>query len=293
MLALSLETTLNPDLASQVDVTILNVPAEFRVEVTSYTNSPIAPGALWNAAIELMFRVTDFPLTQTWLSRAFPWTGGITRFQLKHNSFGKDPSHLTTQHIIWGLNHLMLSMVLSGKYCQTVAILRWEGQALGAIQVVLRQAEMEGSNPPAISENGTVSSAFGDVSLNPGVSHFFDRDVSIQVVYGGKPIDKYLIHLTALRAMGDAALQGLDTEAAAAQSTGIQEVKWKLLRVKAVGSDTPMLRAGHSRIAVLRTLAQMAKDERWVDIRVAVNIEGNRCAIGGFNQGMNRGVETE
>ncbi|KAL8768078.1 MAG: hypothetical protein Q9209_005621 [Squamulea sp. 1 TL-2023] len=282
----------NSNPTSHVDVTSLNIPAAFKVEVTSYTNTPIAPEILWKAAIDLMFRVTDFPLTQTWLSKAFPWTGGVTRFQLKHNSFGKDPSHLTTQHIVWGLNHLMLSMILSGKYCQTVAILRWEGQALGAIQVVLWQAETEGSNRPASLGNETASLAFDDGSLNPEVSHFFDRDVSVKAAYGDKPIDKYLIYLTALRAMGDAALQGLDTETVAAYTTGIQEVTWKLLRVKAVGSDVPVFRAGHSRIAVIRTLAQMAKDERWVEIHVSVNIEGNRCAIGGFNLGKNREMET-
>lgn len=74
-----------------------------------------------------MYDVTGFPLSHPWLSR--DWTTGAggapegadLGFHVEPKDFGgKEPSKLSTQYFIWGLNHLLLAMYLSGQFCQTV-----------------------------------------------------------------------------------------------------------------------------------------------------------------------------
>ncbi|KAL9011492.1 MAG: hypothetical protein Q9173_003673 [Seirophora scorigena] len=267
---------------SQAESSSLNagVPSAFKVDVTSNPDTPIDPEEIWRTAIEMMFQVTDFAMTVTWLEELFPSPVGNSGIYLSHNSFGKDPSRLTSQHIIWGLNHLMLSMLLSKKYCETVATLKWEGVPIGALHVTpVPQLELDGR----VETNQTASTALDHTKQ--GLSHFFDRDVSIRgVVYSTKHVEKHLIYLTAIRAMGDAAEKGLDTPVPKMLTMGIQRVSWKLK--PAVESTTWQLKAGYSRIAIFRTLAKMVHDKRFTEIYVIMDLAGDDVAIGGFNQGL-------
>lgn len=266
----------------QADTTSLNagVPSAFKVDVTSNSNTPIDPEEVWRTAIEMMFQVTDFAMGDTWLDKFFPSPIGNSGIYLIHNSFGKDPSRLTSQHIIWGMNHLMLSMLLSKKYCETVATVKWGGVPIGALHVApVRQLELV----PHVETNRTAPMALDHTK--EGLSHFFDRDVSIRgVVYSTKPVEEHLIYLTAIRAMGDAAEKGLDTPVPKMLTMGIQRVSWKLKH--AVESRVGELKAGYSRIAVFRTLAKMVHDKRFMEIYVIMDLAGDDVAIGGFNQGL-------
>lgn len=267
---------------SQANTSSLNVgvPSAFKVDVNSNTNAPIDPEEIWRAAIEMMFQVTDFAMADTWLDKYFASPIGDSGIYLVHNSFGKDPSRLTSQHIIWGLNHLMLSMLLSKKYCETVATMRWEGVSLGALHVApVRRLELAGH----VGTNQNASKALDH--MKGGFSHFFDRDVSIRgVVYSTKPVEEHLIYLTAIRAMGDAAEKGLDTPVPRMLTMGTQRVSWKLKH--AVQSQVWQLKAGHSRIAVFRVLAKMVYDKNFVEIYVIMDLAGHDVAVGGFNQGL-------
>ena len=118
-----------------------------------------------------------------------------------------------------------------------------------------------------------------------GLSHFFDRDVSLRgVVYSTKPVEEYLIYLTAIRAMGDAAEAGLDTPVPQMLTMGVQRVSWKLKH--ATESRAGILRAGYSRVAIFRTLAKMIYDRKFFEIYVIMDLAGDDVAVGGFNQGL-------
>lgn len=250
------------------------------MDVQPDTSIPIDSEKIWRAAIFMMFSVTDYPLERTWLGRSFPSPLGDTEIRLQTNSVGKDPSHLTTQHIIWGLNRLMLSMKLSKEYCQTEAKIEFEGVLIGAI-VVAHQKSWKSA--PDTKDDKPASIALNRAESR--LSHFFDRDVNVGVAYGDKEIDKDLIYLTAIKAMGNAAENGLDTPVPFVVTTGIQRVTWKLLRIRSVGSQVPDFKAGHSRMAVYRTLSKLIYDQKFMEIYVVLDIVGTKCALGGFDQG--------
>ncbi|KAL8782194.1 MAG: hypothetical protein Q9213_005596 [Squamulea squamosa] len=255
---------------SQANTSDLNagIPPAFKVEITSNTNLPINPEDIWRAGIDMMFRVTDFAITDTWLDIIFPSPTGNSAILLETGSTGKEPSRLTSQHVIWGLNHLMLSMLVSKKYCQTAAVLKWEGVRIGILQTATRQ-RLESASDSA-SDRTTE------------LSHFFDKDVSIRgVVYGQTPIEKYLIYLTAIKAMGEAAQKGLDTPVPAMFTTGIQLVSWSLIHQ----AGSRGLKAGHSRITVYTTLAKMVGDNKFSEIYIVLDVLGEKFAIGRFGQG--------
>ncbi|KAL8981470.1 MAG: hypothetical protein Q9205_003761, partial [Flavoplaca limonia] len=256
------------------------VPSAFKVDVASNTNVPVSPDEIWRAALDMMFYITDFPMPNRWHDNSFDSPIGQATIYLTHTSFGKDPSRLTTQHIIWGLNHLMLSMILSRKYCQTTATLRWEGVPIGALRV---EPQKQSELARGVQTNRTQIRA-SDPQVKE-LSHFFDRDVSLRgVVYSTKPVEEYLIYLTAIRAMGDAAEAGLDTTVPQMLTMGIQRVSWKLKH--ATESRAGILRAGYSRVAIFRTLAKMIYDRKFFEIYVIIDLAGDDVAVGGFNQGL-------
>ncbi|KAI4145348.1 MAG: hypothetical protein L6R39_003829 [Caloplaca ligustica] len=263
---------------SQANATDLHVPPSFKVDIAPDVNSPVDVEEAYRTAVDMMFVVSDYALSQTWLDRAFTSPIGDARIIVAHaSSSGKDPSRLTTQHVIWGLNHLMLSMTLSRRYCRTVATLKWDDVTIGTIKIVAHKLELDSSSFSSALQLGN------NITPDPRLTHFFDRDVTIQVAYGRKPIDRKVIYLTAIRAMGDAAEKGLDTPCRGMLTTGIQQVTWKLLREP--GSQVPILRAGHSRIAVFSTLGRMLLDQRFQEIHLVMKVEGDQTAVGGFHQG--------
>ncbi|KAL8770503.1 MAG: hypothetical protein Q9209_003758 [Squamulea sp. 1 TL-2023] len=255
---------------SQANSSNLNagVPPAFKVDITSNTDVPINPEEIWRASLNMMFRVTDFALTDTWLDKTFPSPIGSSAILLTSGSTGKEPSRLTSQHVIWGLNHLMLSMLLSKKYCQTAAVLKWEGVRIGILEIAARQ-RLE-----LVSDSGS--------DRTTRLSHFFDKDISLRdIVYGQTPIERYLVYLTAIRAMGEAAQKGLDTPVPAMFTRGIQLVSWSLIHQ----AGSPGLKAGHSRITVYTALANMVRDNRFSEMYLVLDVRGEKFAIGRFGQG--------
>ncbi|KAL8725807.1 MAG: hypothetical protein Q9166_007138 [cf. Caloplaca sp. 2 TL-2023] len=272
---------------SQANTTNLNVPSAFKVDIVPNIDISMSPVEIYLAATNMMFDVTDYPLTQTWLDKSFPSPLGSSVIHLTHNAIGKDPSYLTSQHVIWGLNHVLLSMTLSRKYCQTVAYLKWEGQPLGEIKITRQRPRL--STAPK-STNNTALVTLDDPNSS-ALTHFFDRDVAIEIVYGDKPINEHLIYLTAIKAMGEAAEKGLDTPVPGIITTSIRRVSWKLLRE--VRPQTPVLKAGHSRMAAYRTLSKMQRDKKFQEIYAMMSIAGVECAIGGFDQGVSGTAASE
>lgn len=226
-----------------------------------------------------MYDVTGFSLAHPWLARGWSSTVGTSDIHLEHKDFGgKDPSHLYTQYVIWGLNHLMLSMYLSGQYCQSIAVLKWRGAQVGAIYVAKRAALGLNQNiqnqtdilqTDRLPERGSV----GD-----------DEDVEVSIMYqGSTPIDRQLIYLTATKAMGEAAEIGLNRPVQSLFTQGIRQVSWKL--VSGTKAFTGVLKPSHSRIAVIKTLAVMLEDHKFQKTMVWVKVDGRNTAVGGFTQG--------
>ncbi|KAL8932551.1 MAG: hypothetical protein Q9216_006787, partial [Gyalolechia sp. 2 TL-2023] len=256
----------------------LNRPANFKVEVVPKVNIPIDPEELYRTAVDMMFVVSDHALTQTWLERTFSSPIGPAGIYVTQTATGKDPSRLNTQHIIWGLNHVMLAVTLSKKYCQTTATIKLDGFAIGAIEIVPRRRRI------ALQETGDENEPLQNVNFGQGLSHYFDREVTIQVAYGQRVIDRKLIYLTGIKAMGDAAEKGLDTPCEGMLSIGIQQVTWNLVREG--GSHVPIFKAGHSRVAAFSTLGKLVHDNRFQAINTFMKIEGDLTAVGGFHQGL-------
>ncbi|KAL9003652.1 MAG: hypothetical protein Q9188_003496 [Gyalolechia gomerana] len=226
----------------------------------------------------MMFVVSDYSLTQTWLERVFVSPIGPAGIYLMQTSVGKEPSRLSTQHVVWGLNHVMLAITLSRKYCETTATLKWDGVMIGAIEIVPRR------RPIAVLSAGNQAESLQGDDPESQLSHFFDKEVTIQVAYGEKPVDRKLIYLTGIRAMGDAAEKGLDTPCEGMLTSSIKQVTWKLIRE--AGSQVPVFKAGHSRIAAFSTLGKLVNDNRFQEIHTFMKIEGDLTAVGGFHQGL-------
>ena len=168
-------------------------------------------------------------------------------------------------------------MTVSGKYCETMAVMKWEGAEIGYLRVV--------ENPPgskAMMQGNQTATILQLASSDNAPPLTVERDVKVTVAFGTRPIDRNLIWLTAIRAMGDAAEKGLEVPVPSITTTGIRQTSWTLRRLD--GFAVPVLRPGHSRIAIASTLAKMFKEQRFREVTVGVNVDGIRTAVGGFRQ---------
>ena len=260
---------------SQFNSSSVNFSESLKVEIHPKIDIPIDSEEIYRAAIDMMFQVSDIPTTHTLPNRDFLSPIGPSRIMLRHIAIGKEPSVLTTHTVIWGLNHLILSMTLTKKFCQTLAIVKWEGEEIGSLEVVPRRT-LSSIHVPA---NATAVQQLSDGS-SLSLGHFFDRLVTIETEWGKKPVDKHLLYLTGIRAMGDAAEMGLNYECPGIVSTGIQKMRWSLVREP--GSHVPIFKAGYSRAAVYDALQRIIRAQRFDEFFVILKFAGELTAVGGF-----------
>ncbi|KAL8683463.1 MAG: hypothetical protein Q9186_000618 [Xanthomendoza sp. 1 TL-2023] len=255
----------------------LGIPTAFRVELDPDLKKPIDSEEIFRAAADMMFQVTDFPLSHTWLNRDWQSPVGDSGIFIRHNAYGKDPSRLSTQFIIWGLNHILLSMALrEDRYCQTTALLKWNGNPVGSIHV---SRQMLPGKPWSRLQNSNTLATFGP--RVPGPLKFTDFEIRLQ--FGDQSIPKKLLYLTTIKAMGEACEKGLSTLVRAMNTNGLQQVTWKLIPWSQLSSAN--IEAGYSRMAAIKTLASMLLEQEFKEAVVWVKVDGRAAAFGGFTQG--------
>ncbi|KAL8773534.1 MAG: hypothetical protein Q9209_001639 [Squamulea sp. 1 TL-2023] len=253
-----------------------NVPAAFKVELTHDPTLPIPAEEIFRPALKMMYRVTGLPLSQLWYDDNWPSPLGPSAIYVKHNTFGKEPSRLRSQYLIWGMNHLLISMQLTNRYCQTVAVLKWEGNTVGSIHVLK-------SPPPGSIRSGRNTSDIVDFGPG-GPKAQLGSGIDMNMYYGERAVDKNLLYLTCIKAMGEAAEAGLQRMVAGLYTLGLQQTAWKLL------GDKRQIEAGFSREAAVLAVGRMIHDNKWCEVYVWVKIRETVVAVGGYTQGFQKSL---
>ena len=244
---------------------------------------PISSEEIYRSAVSMMFDVSAIALDHTWVDRDWSSVQGSSGIYLKYKDFGgKDASHLLTRYVIWGLNHLILSITLSGTYCQNVAILKWQGVVVGTIYIAEKKSFSSKWDTMQQNQSDPLQRM---IELDPGsVPVGNNDDVGVTLSFSGStPIERKLIYSTAIKAMGEAAETGLNRAVQDMKTTGLQRVTWKLISGMTAFAGT--LRPAHSRIAVLKTVAAMIREGRFQKVHAWVKVNGINTAAGGFSQG--------
>ncbi|KAI4188967.1 MAG: hypothetical protein L6R41_001776 [Letrouitia leprolyta] len=260
---------------SQPNLNNLHIPAAFKVDLEPEPNIPIDGDDINRVAFEMMFTVSGQPITHVWLDQDWYYPYRSSGISIRHVGYGKDPSRLSTQYIIWGLNHVLLSMKLLNRYCQTTAILKWNGDVVGSI-LLLKATPVDGSNRRLQNQSILIPPSQDSSSLSLEF-----QSLNIVLKYGAKQIEKKLLYLTAIKAMGEACERGLESHVPGMMTTGLQKVQWKLLNPS---REVRTIEVGYSRLAAAKSLARMSLDDTFSEVLVLVNVDGARAAVGGFTQ---------
>ncbi|KAL9031468.1 MAG: hypothetical protein Q9196_000490 [Gyalolechia fulgens] len=146
-------------------------------------------------------------------------------------------------------------MYLSQRYCQIIAELKRQGVSVGAIRVTKQATRDLSLDIP----DGTDAEGLAWKQIFASVGAGEDVDVSIGYL-SSRAIDRYLIFLTTIKAVGEAAEWGLDRHVQSIETQGIRQVFWKL--VGGTLAFTGVLKPGHSRIAIVKTLGTMIEDRK-------------------------------
>lgn len=158
-----------------------------------------------------------------------------------------------------------------------MAILKYDGEEIGSIEAVPRSMPLPVHDPAA---NTTKSQQLPRNASSRNLTHPFDRLVTIKSEFGKKPIDKHLIYLTGIKAMGDAAEMGLDHICPGIVTAGLRQTKWSLIREPGMGS--PVFKAGYSRVAVYDALRRVVREQRFDELFVIMSFAGDVAAVGGL-----------
>lgn len=221
-----------------------------------------------------MWDITNEPLDEPWLDRGWMFPSTYFEISLKHHPTGaKDPSLLTTRHLIWGLSHVVLSMTVSHSFCASVATLKWRGVLLGSISVSKVQPTDAVTKHTDTRELAKLGSDDND-RYAVSVYASYNREI---------PIDRNIVLFTSIKAIGEAAEKGFDTPLVSITTLGLRQIFWKL--IGGSGLSQGVLLAGYSRNAVVQVVSQMLASQSFYKAYVWVKKEELSIAVGGFTRG--------
>ena len=285
LLAFSSASALGLEVPTSLDGqfnTTLNVPAAFKVSISSDTAHPIDSTAFYMNGIELLYQLSAYNRATTWGRTSVNLEGYDLAISLESPS-PSDPT-LSSQHVIWALSYVAFSMAVSGKYQALTATLKWDGQLVGSMRVNKTAQMISGGGLQLVQsgglQNGTASNAS---TLLPSATWLGadKEDLHISFVYSIHPIDKNDIFLTTLRAVGDAIEHGVDDICASQLTYGIRKCVW-VLNAERGPDGVYLLKYRHAILAVRKVINQMIRDDRFTGILVTVALNTIAAGNGGF-----------
>lgn len=262
--------------------TTLNVPAAFKVDISSDSAHPIDSTAFYLNGIELLYRLSGYNLIHSWGSLSID----LEDYGLEISFESSSPSKLamTSQHIIWGLSYVAFSMAVTGRYSALTATFKWEGQLIGSMRVNKTARLIQGGGLQLLQNGSMQNVTTSNIStLLPSATWLeVDReDLQISYVYSAQLIDKNDIFLTTMRALGDAIEHGVDNICVSQLTYGIRKCLWVLN--SEVGPDGDyLLRYRHAILTILKVIEQMVSDNRFSAVLVSVAVNTVDSGHGGF-----------
>lgn len=263
---------------SQTNTSSLGVPSAFKVEPSWEADHPIDSTAFYMNGIELLYRLSDDPLSKRWDVVGINWENYGLEIVFRASAPPEELSAMTTQHIVWGISYIAFYMTLTGRYTALTAVLKWEGEAVGNLQIQKAAPTLQ----EGTSVNGT------DVSNNLLLTNTTElrtgkEYIEITVYFSTSSIDENDIFLTALRALGDAMEAGIDTFTPAQFTIGIRNVVW-FLGSEMSRDSKYLLKYRHSIEAIRQTISQMVSMNKFRGVIVIVHVNAMEVAQGGLEQ---------
>ena len=263
--------------------TTLNVPAAFKVDISSDSAHPIDSTAFYMNGIELFHRLAPYDPTHIWGSMSM----GLANYGLEISLESSSPSEstMTSQHVIWGLSYVAFSMAVTERYNALTATLKWEGQPIGSMRVNKTAQLIQGGGLQLMQSGNLRNVTMSNVSTLLPTATWLEadkEDVQISYVYSTQLIDKNDIFLTTMRALGDAIEHGVDNICVSQLTYGIRKCLWVLN--SEVGSDGGyLLRYRHAILTILKAIEQMVSDNRFSAMLLSVAVNTVDSGQGGFS----------
>ncbi|KAM0796838.1 hypothetical protein BDR22DRAFT_498320 [Usnea florida] len=264
--------------------TTLNVPAAFKVSISSDSAHPIDATAFYMNGIELFYRLSAYNRATTWGRTSVDLESYGLKISLESPS-PSDPT-LSSQYIIWGLSYVAFSMAVTGKYEALTATLKWDGRLVGSMRVNNTAQSIQGGGLQLVQSGGLQNgTSANDSALLPSATGIEadKEDVDISWVYSSHMIDRNDVFLTTLRAVGDAIERGVDDICVSQLTYGIRKCVWVLNSER--GPDgVYLLRYRHAILAIRKVINQMVKDDRFSGILINVALNTISAGNGGFQR---------
>ena len=261
--------------------TTLNVPAAFKVTISSDSAHPIDATAFYMNGIELFYRLSAYNRATTWGRTSVDLESYGLEISLESPS-PSDPT-LSSQYVIWGLSYVAFSMAVIGKYEALTATLKWDGQLVGSMRVNNTAQSIQGGGLQLVQSGGLTSSNASALWPSAIGLEADKEDVEISYVYSSHMIDRNDVFLTTLRAVGDAIERGVDDICVSQLTYGIRKCVWVLNSER--GPDGGyLLRYRHAILAIRKVINQMVKDDRFSGILVNVALNTISAGNGGFQR---------
>ena len=277
--ALSLEV---PTSLYAPENTTLNIPAAFKVDILSDSAHPINSTTFYLTGIELFQRLAPYDPSHIWYMMAMGLTGYGLEIRFQSSSSSPSESTMTSQHVIWGLLYVALSMAETERYNALTATLKWEGQPIGSMWVNVPARPIQGGGLQLMQSGNLQNVTMSNVStLLPSATRLEDGrdDVHIIFRYGADMFDKNAVFLTAMRALGDSIEHGLDNNCCNQRIYGIRNCLW-VLESQLGPRRNCLLSYRHAFSVINMVIDRMVGDDRFSAILVAVVLDTKEIAHG-------------
>ncbi|KAL9597096.1 MAG: hypothetical protein Q9219_005379 [cf. Caloplaca sp. 3 TL-2023] len=250
--------------------TISGAAPGFDCPISADEGLPINPLAMWQTALNAVYRMSAEPLRRTWPSQIISTSDSDIKVVLEPEA-GK-PSNLQTRFVIWSIQHMMFS-VWNQRLWRTVGGRpTWQGDKIGTILIW---------KPGTPTKDGLSNAREAAISPLTAYDNLeAGGNIEFKFLYEGTKIDSSSVFLAALMGIGNAAEAGLDSRCESFIAHGFSTTGFVLTSNKDEHGN-PILRYGLVRQAIKRMVHQMVKDRNFHEMKFGILQDGKEIAYGG------------
>lgn len=250
---------------------------------------PLNPLGMWLNAINAVYQVSATDMRHVWVKQTYSLPRyGVDIILTSAGEKETDQPNLQTRFVIWTMQHVMYNIWNMRVYKPFVGLPKWHGHSVGLVQIWKKeQASIGnvGNNTDDMNELVLPANRSSYATASPvpadttGLRYTFE--------FGATRLNSENIFLAALEGLAEAAESGLDSRCAEFDTHGYSVVAFDLLSLKDQHGN-PLLRYGHVREVLQRSIYHMVAARRFSALDVKVFLDGRLIAQGGWKDWTRR-----
>ena len=238
---------------------------------------------MWANAVNTIYEVTGTDMERVWVDQTFSLPAYDVDVIL--TASGDTPEaapNLQTRFVVWTIQHVMFNVWHLRMWKNVAGFPKWRGTGVGLVRFWKKGGDVARGTAPANSTDLPAMSTETNLTLSKS-SSVAAGDLGFIYSFEGSTMNSNNIFLAALEGMGQAAEGGLSNRCAEFWVHGFSVVTFALTSKKDRFGNS-LLRYGHVRMALQKTVFHMISYRRFGEMGLIVLLDGQEIAEGGWKK---------